>query len=603
MAERHGLEWFDRAILLIAIAPELDTRYERVYAFLQDDVTRRRPSVDLILNLLCGTAAEKMERRAHFDAASPLVRSRLIHLLPEPNQLEPPAIAHWVKVDEQAVREILNSGGMDSRLANCAEYVTRPVPLAGLPLEAAQIEGLRRIAFRVRAEGRPLRLHFRGAPMPLKRQTAEALASELGRTLLAVDIACASEPAQALAIAARQALLSNAILFVNAAGAAAEAEQQFMGGLEAALQRADVDVIVAQPTSASLEGLSFFPVDFEPASFDIRRQLWQQQCHAAEIELDAAQLDALAGLFKLYPDQVSSAVADARNRARWRGERQPNVEDLAAAARSQSSRQIDSLARKIVPAYGWGDIVLPSPTLAQLRALCSRVLHRHQVLDTWGFDRKLSMGKGATALFAGPSGTGKTMAAEIIARELGLELYKIDLSGIVSKFIGETEKNLERIFRAAEHANAILFFDEADALFGKRSEVRDSHDRYANIEVSYLLQKMEIYDGVAILASNLRQNLDESFVRRLAFTVHFPFPDVANRRSIWERIWPQEAPREDNLDLSSLAAKFKLSGGNIKNVALASSIHCGGSQVSHFDGTHSDGCRAGVPEDGQAALG
>ena len=171
--------------------------------------------------------------------------------------------------------------------------------------------------------------------------------------------------------------------------------------------------------------------------------------------------------------------------------------------------------------------------MAQLQEICQRVAHRQRVLDEWGFGAKLSLGKGVTALFAGPSGTGKTMAAEMIANALGLDLYKIDLAGVVSKYIGETEKNLDRIFTAAENANAILFFDEADALFGKRSEVRDSHDRYANIEISYLLQKMEEYDGIAILATNLRQNLDEAFVRRLAFTVHFPFPDEESRRRIW----------------------------------------------------------------------
>jgi SpoVK/Ycf46/Vps4 family AAA+-type ATPase len=194
------------------------------------------------------------------------------------------------------------------------------------------------------------------------------------------------------------------------------------------------------------------------------------------------------------------------------------------------------------------------------------------VLDDWGFDGKLSLGKGVTALFAGPSGTGKTMAAEVIASALGLDLYKIDLSGIVSKYIGETEKNLDRIFTAAENANAILFFDEADALFGKRSEVHDSHDRYANIEISYLLQKMEQYEGIAILATNLRQNLDDAFVRRLAFTVHFPFPDQADRRRIWAGIWPSATPVADEVDFDFLSNQFKLSGGNIKNVALSAAF-------------------------------
>ena len=200
--------------------------------------------------------------------------------------------------------------------------------------------------------------------------------------------------------------------------------------------------------------------------------------------------------------------------------------DLQAACRLQSNRKLAELARKITPHYTWGDIVLPADRLQQLREICNQVKYRARVYDEWGFDRKLSLGKGLNVLFAGPSGTGKTMAAEIMAGELGLDLYKIDLSTVVSKYIGETEKNLARIFDEAETRNAILFFDEADALFGKRSEVHDSHDRYANIEISYLLQRMEEYDGVAILATNLHKNMDEAFVRRMHFTVEFPFPDA-----------------------------------------------------------------------------
>jgi SpoVK/Ycf46/Vps4 family AAA+-type ATPase len=207
--------------------------------------------------------------------------------------------------------------------------------------------------------------------------------------------------------------------------------------------------------------------------------------------------------------------------------------------------------------------------VAHLCEIASRALGQHHVLQRWGFDRKLSSGKGVTALFCGASGTGKTLAAEILARELRLDLYKIDLAGVVSKYIGETEKNLDRIFAAAEGANAILLFDEADALFGKRSEVRDSHDRYANLEISYLLQKMEQFERVAILATNLRQNLDDAFLRRLAFTVQFPFPDVASRRRIWAEIWPPQTPLDSQIDFDWLAHRFVLSGGNIRNIALA----------------------------------
>jgi SpoVK/Ycf46/Vps4 family AAA+-type ATPase len=230
------------------------------------------------------------------------------------------------------------------------------------------------------------------------------------------------------------------------------------------------------------------------------------------------------------------------------------------------------LALPVAPRSVWNDLVLPEDATAQLREICAQFVHRQQVLGAWGFGSKLSYGKGINALFAGPPGTGKTMAAEVVANELGIDLYKIDLASVVSKYIGETEKNLDRIFTAAAQANAILFFDEADALFGKRSEVKDSHDRYANLEISYLLQKMEQYEGVAILASNLRQNLDEAFVRRLNFIVHFPFPDADSRRRIWAGAWPAATPLADDIDVDSLARQHKLSGGDIKNVALAASF-------------------------------
>jgi SpoVK/Ycf46/Vps4 family AAA+-type ATPase len=238
----------------------------------------------------------------------------------------------------------------------------------------------------------------------------------------------------------------------------------------------------------------------------------------------------------------------------------------------QSNRKLAKLARKIAPHYTWDDIVLPPDRLEQLREICNYVKYRARVYDEWGFDRKLSLGKGLNVLFAGPSGTGKTMAAEIMAGELGLDLYKIDLSTVVSKYIGETEKNLARIFAEAETSNAILFFDEADALFGKRSEVRDSHDRYANIEISYLLQRMEEYEGVVILATNLRKNMDDAFVRRMHFTVEFPFPSEPYRRRIWEKIWPEDTPRSPELDLDFVARRFEMAGGNIRNVALAAAF-------------------------------
>jgi SpoVK/Ycf46/Vps4 family AAA+-type ATPase len=285
-------------------------------------------------------------------------------------------------------------------------------------------------------------------------------------------------------------------------------------------------------------------------------------------------LAALATKFKFTGGQIQDAATMARNLACLRDAKTAriNTHDLYEACRLHSNQKLSALARKITPKYQWGDIVLPADRLEQLREICNHVKYRERVYGEWGFDRKLSLGKGLSVLFAGPSGTGKTMAAEIIAGALGLELYKIDISMVVSKYIGETEKNLSRIFVEAETSNAILFFDEADALFGKRSEVKDSHDRYANIEIGYLLQRMEEYEGVVILATNFRKNMDEAFVRRLHFTVEFPFPNEGDRRQIWQGIWPEDTPRHPALDIDFMARRFEITGGNIRNIALAAAF-------------------------------
>jgi AAA+ superfamily predicted ATPase len=254
---------------------------------------------------------------------------------------------------------------------------------------------------------------------------------------------------------------------------------------------------------------------------------------------------------------------------------------LAAAARRQGSAALVGVAQLVEQPFDWGDLVLPADRLQRLRALSDRIRHRALVHDAWGFAAKLGPARGVAALFTGPSGTGKTMAAGVLAADLGLELYRVDLSVVLSKYIGETEKNLARVFAAAEAVDAVLFFDEADALFGKRTEVRDAHDRYANLEVAYLLQRIEEHDGVVVLATNLRKNVDEAFLRRLQFVVEFPMPDRDHRRLIWEQVWPAAAPLDPALDLDLLADRFELSGGSIRNVAVeaAFAAAAGGSAI------------------------
>jgi len=241
---------------------------------------------------------------------------------------------------------------------------------------------------------------------------------------------------------------------------------------------------------------------------------------------------------------------------------------LHAEAAQISAPRLGALAKKIKPLYHWPQLVLPEKKKELVRDVVRHVQQRRRVMEEWNFNSLMSRGKGLTVLFSGPPGTGKTMAAEVIANALQMDLYRIDLAGVVSKYIGETEKNLSRIFREAEYSDAILFFDEADALFGKRSEVKDAHDRYANIEINYLLQQIESFEGVVVLATNMRQHLDEAFLRRIQVVVEFPMPAYEDRVSIWRQSFPQKAPLDPDVDFNFLARQFELAGGHITNIIL-----------------------------------
>jgi SpoVK/Ycf46/Vps4 family AAA+-type ATPase len=274
-------------------------------------------------------------------------------------------------------------------------------------------------------------------------------------------------------------------------------------------------------------------------------------------------LDVIAGQFKLSARTIQAegthlapavAISDRPDSVMW------------SACRTIGRSKLDELAQRIESAAGWDDLILPEAQKATLRQIGAHVQNRLKVHLEWGFAEKGARGLGISALFAGESGTGKTMAAEVLAHELQLDLYRIDLSAVVSKYIGETEKNLRRVFDAADDSGAILLFDEADALFGKRSEIKDSHDRYANIEVSYLLQRMEAYRGLAILTTNMKGALDVAFQRRLHFVVHFPFPDQALREAIWRSVFPAGAP-QGAVDYSKLA-RLSVTGGSIRNIAI-----------------------------------
>jgi ATPase family associated with various cellular activities (AAA) len=297
-----------------------------------------------------------------------------------------------------------------------------------------------------------------------------------------------------------------------------------------------------------------------------RAAMWEAALGGAAVAAEVS-----AG-YRLALGQIASGapLADAAASAAGRG--RPAREDVERAARAVSSSALGELAVAMNGDLGWDDLVLPERPLGLLRSLAAFMRHRDLVLDAWGFGRRAGRAQGLVAMFAGDSGTGKTLAARVLAAELGLELFRIDLATVVSKWLGETEKNLERVFAAAQGANAVLFFDEADAVFGRRSDVQDSSDRYANLQTAFLLQRMESHDGPVILATNMRGNVDDAFLRRMDAVVEFPFPAAEHRRRLWELLLPEQAPRADDVDLDFLAERFELSGGGIRNAAIAAAV-------------------------------
>jgi hypothetical protein len=593
LRRRFTLSPFELDVLLVALAPEIDLRYERLFAYLQDDVTKRRPSVDLALNLLCPDLGSKLAARASFHDRAPLLRHRLVELFEDPSRPHSPLLGKYLKADERIVAYLFDSDALDHRLLPFARSSSHILPhteeRSTAWEELVQPEDLRR---RLRslaggagdgATGRVV--YLQGAQGVGKESSAEAVCGELGLGLVAVDLerlatVSDDELVPLVELAGREAVLGGAALFWRGFDRllTEDAAPRRTLFLERLAERRGLSFLAGEAVwepSGALCGLDFLRLEFPLPTHGERVELWSRALLDGAAPGARPDLEALATKFRFTGGQVRDAAATAASLARRRAsanDGRVSSEDLYEACRLHSNRKLSELAQKIVPHYRWGDVVLPEDRLDQLREIVNCVRYRARVYEDWGFGDKLSLGKGLNVLFAGPSGTGKTMAAEILASELGLDLYKIDLSTVVSKYIGETEKNLSRIFKEAETSNAILFFDEADALFGKRSEVRDSHDRYANVEISYLLQKMEEFEGVAILATNLKKNMDDAFVRRMHFSVDFPFPDEKSRRRIWEGMWPRRTPRSPELDLGLLARRFEIAGGSIKNIAVAASF-------------------------------
>ncbi len=507
VAEAFSLSPFERDVLLLCAAYELDAAIPALCG--------GRPTFGQALTLFAG---------GHWSALAPAAALRYWRLVEVSG--DGGLAAARLRIDERVLHHLIGIDAMDDRLT----ALVRPGPAGNAAPSPAQAELSQQILAGWRSGTAVLGVQLCGDDATAQRRVAEAVAEQAGAQLYILrgeDVPASPYERETLArLWDREAALTAAVLLLTVADEPAPAAGSVAAGSVAAASMVDLllgPVIVA--------GRDPLPVETRRlAWFELNRPRWQ------------ASLNGPSG-------------RDSRSGAH-----------SAAASDAGTPGPLQALAQHIETLATWDDLVLPAEQIALLREIAGQVRQMAKVYETWGFAARSQRGLGISALFAGESGTGKTMAAEVLANELGLPLYRIDLSAVVSKYIGETEKNLRRVFDAAETTGAILLFDEADALFGKRSEVKDSHDRYANIEVSYLLQRMESYVGLAILTTNFKSALDPAFLRRIRFMVNFPFPDASQRAEIWRRIFPAQTPL-DGMDVGRLT-RLSVAGGNIRNIAV-----------------------------------
>jgi hypothetical protein len=561
LARQFGLDYFERGCLLMATAAAVEPRYETLFAYAHNDVSRKVPTVGLALALFAPAQQQRFERLACFAGQSPLFRCDVLRTASA--DAGKPLVGRGFTMDERLVLAMLGiGGGADERLA--AFTVAMPPPLVRWRSDPL----VDRIAAGLGSGGQAWLLD--GPPDSGQRQLAHAACTRLGLKLIEADLshpAAALLPAQELGrLLAREALLGDAALLVTAREAAADRRHE---ATVAAAVQGGATVFVATPTGAIAarhlgRGTPLVEITMPTPTMLQRGNWWRSALEASARPHDAALPSKLGLALRCGPDAMAAVAASLDQR------RPLDFRDIADAARRATRAEVPSLARLVRPHWRWDDLVLPDRQTSRLRQICGELDHAPRVLHDWSFAAKAAAGHNNVVLFSGASGTGKTMAASLIAAEIGLDLYRVDLSAMVDKYIGETEKNLERMFAAMEVSNAVVFFDEADVLFSKRTEVKDAHDRYANLSVAYLLQRIENYEGLVVLATNLAGNMDDAFSRRLRHIVHFPLPDARMRRQLWARAFPAQTPLAADLDLDTLAARFELTGGSIRNVALAS---------------------------------
>jgi hypothetical protein len=549
-----GLSSFERDLLLLCAGIEFNGEFARLCAAAHGDPQRLYPTLGLALAAL---------PNPHWDAIapnSPLRRWQLIKISEGPALTLSP-----LRIDERIVHYLAGVDYLDDRLAGIVE----PLTIVGDLVSSQQVLAERVAAILARTPQSnvlPI-IQLCGREIASKRSIAATACQMLGLKLCLMAAQTIplipAELESLIRLWTRETMLSGSGLLLDCEDIDL-AEPTRMNAIAHFVDRIGGILMISSREGLGMSERATVRFDVQKPNSIEQHQVWESALGEVLPQLNG-QVKTLVNQFNLSAATIRAACVEATGYFDRSAE--PNISNILwDACRVQARPRLDELAQRIEPAATWADLVLPEAQQQILIDVAAHVRQRATVYETWGFASKGARGLGISALFAGASGTGKTLAAEVLAHQLRLDLYRIDLSSVVSKYIGETEKNLRQVFDAAEQGGAILLFDEADALFGKRSEVKDAKDRYANIEVSYLLQRMECYPGLAILTTNLKSSIDTAFMRRIRFVVQFPFPDAAQRAEIWRRIFPANTPTQD-LDPIQLA-RLSVAGGNIRNIAL-----------------------------------
>lgn len=555
---RCGLDEFGQSCVVLAYAASLDKKYEKLLAYLQDDITQKAPAAALAVQLFLPAGSTVEEYLSHFSRRDVFT-----------GLFDREKLAAGQLVLHSAVLEFLSTGTV-APLPGIRLFdggTQRP----GHPLVIGQ-DAARRLELLLEEPGERA-VCVTGGPGSGKRFQVECLMARRRRRCVFVELNCERKAERAREGVLIARLTGAGLCFLHMEGRDEEGkplppdERLLREILDMEPPCPQVFFLSRMPIRARLQRLTV-GVELPDPTEGERIRLFRTFLEGLELE-DGLTVEELAAKFRFSPRQIRQACQQAAGLAGLDGRSAVTSREMHQCCYRQVVHRLGELASRVRPAFTWGDVVMPEDQKRLLQHAVGHIKFQHKVYTQWGFDRKITYGRGLSILFAGAPGTGKTMCAQVIANELNMEMYKINISQIVSKYIGETEKNLQAVFAEAKRSNCVLFFDECDALFGKRSEVKDAHDRNANVEVAYLLQQIEEYDGVCILATNLIGNMDEAFMRRITYVIRFPFPDAAMREEIYRRTMPPEAPLSDDIDWAFLAEKFELSGGHIKNIVLS----------------------------------